>query len=375
MQFNQVTRVSSPMTASTVRPLTNPLSRHVTSKPFPSWSEHRLKASITIHIPYPKRRRYAPIMASLHGDDDDNNNRPALSSTLSRFPDGSGLRVAYKGVHGANSESAVKKAYPKCEALSCKTFEDAFEAVQMGDAKIAVLPIENSSCGSIHSNYDLLLRDDLHIVGEVKVAIHHCLLANHGVKLEDLKRVLSHPQALAQCEYALTRFGLVREEVYDTAAAAEHIKSHKLKDTGAVVRSDVAANIYGLNILAEDIQDDCDNIVTRFLMLAREPIIPRTNKPFKTSIVFSLEEGPGVLSKALDVFAQRKINLTKIESRPVQKKLLRALRIEKYFNYLFFVDLEASMADQKAKLALKDLEEFGSFLRVLGSYPVDMNEL
>ncbi|PON75701.1 2-isopropylmalate synthase [Parasponia andersonii] len=143
----------------------------------------------------------------------------------------------------------------------------------------AVLPIENSLGGSIHRNYDLLLRHNLHIVGEVKFAVRHCLLANHGVQLEDLKRVLSHPQALAQCEHTLTRWGLIREAVDDTAGAAKHVAFHKLKDTGAVASS-AAGMIYGLNIIAQDIQDDADN-VTRFLMLAREPIIPGIDRLFK----------------------------------------------------------------------------------------------
>ncbi|KAJ6321302.1 hypothetical protein OIU77_011404 [Salix suchowensis] len=213
----------------------------------------------------------------------------------------------------------------------------------------------------------------LHIVGEVKYAVRHCLLANHGVKVEDLKRVLSHPQALAQCENTLTKLGLVREAVDDTAGAAKHVALQKLEDTGAVASS-AAASIYGLNILAEDIQDDSDN-VTRFLILAREPIIPGTDRPFKTSIVFSLEEGPGVLFKALAVFALRQINLTKIESRPLRKQPLRASDdgnsgLPKYFDYLFYVDFEASMADENAQNACRHLKEFATFLRVLGSYPV-----
>ncbi|XP_016745242.2 arogenate dehydratase/prephenate dehydratase 2, chloroplastic isoform X3 [Gossypium hirsutum] len=179
-------------------------------------------------------------------------------------------------------------------------------------------------------------------------------------------------QALAQCENTLTKIGLSREAVDDTALAAKHVALHKLKDTGAVASSS-AAKIYGLNILAQDIQDDCDN-VTRFLILAREPIIPGIQNPFKTSIVFSLEEGPGVLFKALAVFALRQINLTKIESRPLRNQPLRAAddnNGSKYFDYLFYVDFEASMAEERAQNALRHLKEFATFLRVLGSYPVD----
>ncbi|XP_057981890.1 arogenate dehydratase 2 isoform X2 [Malania oleifera] len=292
--------------------------------------------------------------------------------------DGSRIRVAYQGVSGAYSESAAEKAYPNCEAVPCEQFDTAFLAVEHWLVDRAVLPIENSLGGSIHRNYDLLLRHRLHIVGEVQLAVRHCLLANQGVGVEDLTRVLSHPQALAQCENTLTKLGVVREAVDDTAGAAKFVAFHKLKDTGAVA-SFGAAGIYNLNVLAQDIQDDSDN-VTRFLMLAREPIIPGTDRPFKTSIVFSLEEGPGVLFKALAVFAMRNINLLKIESRPQRKQPLRSAGESsngspKYFDYLFYVDFEASMADPNSQNALKHLKEFATFLRVLGSYPMDVSQI
>ncbi|KAK8683284.1 hypothetical protein V6N13_039349 [Hibiscus sabdariffa] len=354
------------------------------------------------------RRRFTALFASLHNDNNTSNGsnkirkavgleklfedspydavskdsslhpRPLTSTPLPNIiSDGPRLRVAYQGVRGAYSEAAAEKAYPNCEPVPCDQFDAAFEAVEKWLVDRAVLPIENSLGGSIHRNYDLLLRHNLHIVGEVKLAVHHCLLANHGVRVEDLKRVLSHPQALAQCEYTLTKIGLSREAIDDTALAAKHVAFEKLKDTGAVASS-MAAKIYGLNILAENIQDDCDN-VTRFLMLAREPIIPGVEKPFKTSIVFSLEEGPGVLFKALAVFALRQINLTKIESRPLRNQPLRASddsnNGSKYFDYLFYVDFEASMAEERAQNALRHLKEFATFLRVLGSYAVDTTML
>lgn len=289
---------------------------------------------------------------------------------------GSQLRVAYQGVPGAYSEAAAAKAYPNCEAVPCEQFETAFEAVELWLVDRAVLPIENSLGGSIHRNYDLLLRHRLHIVGEVQFAVHHCLLGVRGVKREELHRVLSHPQALAQCEHTLSKLGVIREAVDDTAGAAQFVALNKLRDTGAVA-SARAAEIYDLDILAKDIQDDCDN-VTRFLMLAREPIIPRVDRPFKTSIVFTLEEGPGVLFKALAVFAMRDINLTKIESRPQRKRPLRVTDDSsngsaKYFDYLFYVDFEASMADAQAQNALGHLQEFATFIRVLGSYPMDVS--
>ncbi|XP_068667577.1 arogenate dehydratase 2-like [Aristolochia californica] len=299
----------------------------------------------------------------------------ALSDSVS---EGSRLRVAYQGLPGAYSEAAAEKAYPGCEPVPCEQFDTAFNAVERWLVDRAVLPIENSLGGSIHRNYDLLIRHRLHIVGEVQLAVHHCLLANHGVKIEDLKRVISHPQALAQCEHTLTKLGVVRESVDDTAGSAQFVAVEKLQDTGAVA-SARAAEVYGLNILAHNIQDESDN-VTRFLMLAREPIIPGIDRPFKTSIVFSFEEGPGILFKALAVFAMRQINLTKIESRPLKNRPVRVHDesgngSQKYFDYLFYVDFEASMADLDAQNALRNLREFATYLRVLGSYPRDMGQI
>ncbi|KAJ7957265.1 Arogenate dehydratase [Quillaja saponaria] len=396
------------MAATVVRSPIIRLPHYASSKP--SQSGTGTIVSIKPYEAHRKRCRTVRILASLQEDNDhiggrkeSNGQALELQGNIDDFPydivskdiqtlprplsstqfstsvsDGSLLRVAYQGVRGAYSESAAEKAYPNCEAVPCEQFDTAFEAVEKWLVDRAVLPIENSLGGSIHRNYDLLLRHRLHIVGEVKFAVRHCLMANHGVKIENLNRVLSHPQALAQCENTLTRLGLVREAVDDTAGAAKHVAFHKLQDAGAVA-SFTAATIYGLNILAQDIQDDSDN-VTRFLMLAREPIIPGTHRPFKTSIVFSLEEGPGVLFKALAVFALRQINLTKIESRPLRKQPLRASDdnsngFPKYFDYLFYVDFEASMADQNAQNALGHLKEFATFLRVLGSYPVDTSML
>ncbi|KAG8488679.1 hypothetical protein CXB51_016649 [Gossypium anomalum] len=315
-------------------------------------SDHKPTPTVQISRFPSKRSCFTALLSSLHdnnNDDDNNNNnvishpKPLSSSQLfNSVSNGSRLRVAYQGVRGAYSEAAAEKAYPNCEAVPCDQFDSAFQAVEKWLVDRAVLPIENSLGGSIHRNYDLLLRHSLHIVGEVKLAVQHCLLANHGVQLEDLSRVLSHPQALAQCENTLTKIGLSREAVDDTALAAKHVALHKLKDTGAVASSS-AAKIYGLNILAQDIQDDCDN-VTRFLILAREPIIPGIQNPFK------------------------------IESRPLRNQPLRAAddnNGSKYFDYLFYVDFEASMAEERAQNALRHLKEFATFLRVLGSYPVD----
>ncbi|KAH9620088.1 hypothetical protein KSS87_022562 [Heliosperma pusillum] len=307
-----------------------------------------------------------------------------LSTDLSPAPmHGCTLRVAYQGVPGAYSEAAAGKAYPGCDAIPCDQFEVAFQAVELWISDRAVLPVENSLGGSIHRNYDLLLRHRLHIVGEVQLPVHHCLLGMPGVRKEFLTRVISHPQALAQCEHTLTELGLnvTREAVDDTAGAAEYVAVNGLRDTAAIA-SARAAKLYGLQILADGIQDDSGN-VTRFVMLAREPIIPRTDRPFKTSIVFATHdnmEGKGTSSlfKVLSAFAFRNISLTKIESRPHRNRPIRLVDdanvgTAKHFEYMFYVDFEASLAESRAQNALAEVQEFTSFLRVLGSYPMDMS--
>ncbi|GLT82060.1 hypothetical protein SLE2022_004730 [Rubroshorea leprosula] len=304
--------------------------------------------------------------------------KPLTITDLSPAPmHGSQLRVAYQGVPGAYSEAAAGKAYPNCEAIPCDQFEVAFQAVELWIADRAVLPVENSLGGSIHRNYDLLLRHRLHIVGEVQLPVHHCLLALPGVRKEYLTRVISHPQALAQCEQTITKLGLniTREAVDDTAGAAEYIATNDLRDTAAIA-SARAAELYGMQVLADGIQDDSSN-VTRFVMLAREPIIPRTDRPFKTSIVFAHDKGTSVLFKVLSAFAFRNISLTKIESRPHRNRPIRLVDdanvgTAKHFEYMFYVDFEASMAEVRAQNALAEVQEFTSFLRVLGSYPMDM---
>ncbi|KAF6139766.1 hypothetical protein GIB67_024043 [Kingdonia uniflora] len=196
-----------------------------------------------------------------------------------------------------------------------------------------------------------------------------------GVKKDDLKHILSHLQALAQCEMYPTKLGAVRESADDKAGTTQFVALNRLKDTRAVA-SARAADIYGLKVLAEKIQDDFENI-TYFLILAREPIIPRADRPFKTSIVFRLEEGLGVLFKALAAFAMKEINMTKIERRPQRKRPLRVVDdlnagCANYFDYLFYIDFEASMAEECEQNALIHLQEFATFMHILGCYSMDL---
>ncbi|WCJ20178.1 arogenate dehydratase 1 [Euphorbia peplus] len=297
----------------------------------------------------------------------------AMDSCCSR-ENGSKVRVAYRGIAGAYSEAAARKAYPMCETVPCEDFEAAFKAVELWLVDKAVLPIEDSVGGSVHRNYDLLLRHRLHIVGEVQMVVNHCLLGLPGVRKEELTHVLSHPQALSHCESTLNKLGVVKVSTDDTAGAAQMVARSGIRETGAIA-SARAAEIYGLDILEEKFQDDVGSI-TRFLILSREPVIPGMVRPYKTSVVFSLEEGPGVLFKALAVFALRGISLSKIESRPQKNRPLRVVDdtnkgSAKYFDYLFYVDFEASMAEPRAQNALGHLQEFARFIRILGCYPID----
>ena len=289
---------------------------------------------------------------------------------------GKDVRVAYQGVPGAYSEGAALAAYEDCMTVPKSQFDDVYAATEAKEVDRAVLPFENSLGGSIHRNYDLILSHKLHVVGEVYYRVNHCLLALPGQNIEDLKRAQSHPQALAQCEGYLTNLHMVREAVDDTAGAAKAIAENGTKGVAAVA-SARAAELYGLEVYDSGIQDDKSN-VTRFLALSREPIPPtETTQPFKTSIAVSLKEEPGALFKALACFSLRNINMTKIESRPLRTNPVTSAGANQsmQFTYLFYIDLEANMADENMRNAIRHLQETATFLRVLGSYPRDCSSL
>jgi prephenate dehydratase len=230
------------------------------------------------------------------------------------------------------------------------------DSVASGKSDAALAPIENSLAGSIHQNYDLLLLHDLHIVGEYLLRVRHCLIANSGVKKEEIKQAISHPQALGQCAGYLRSHGIKAEQVYDTAGSVKMLKESGALDVAAIA-SKRAAELYGMQILEEGIEDNAENY-TRFLAVGREATVPE--KDAKTSIVFTLKNVPGSLFKAMSVFALRDIDLTKIESRPLQGKP---------WEYLFYVDFIGSINDEVSRRALEHLREYAMTLRVLGSYP------
>ena len=266
------------------------------------------------------------------------------------------MRVAFQGEPGAYSEQAVFEYFGEVETVPCESFDVMFDSVASGKSDAALAPIENSLAGSIHQNYDLLLRHSLHITGEYFLRVRHCLIANHGVRKEDLKKAISHPQALGQCAGYLRSRGIKAEQVYDTAGSVKMLKESGARDTAAIA-SKRAAKLYGMQILEEGIEDNPENY-TRFLAVQREPVAPQGNA--KTSIVFTLKNVPGSLFKAMSVFALRDIDLTKIESRPLAGKP---------WEYLFYIDFLGSINEEPAKRALDHLGEYAIMLRVLGSYP------
>ena len=266
------------------------------------------------------------------------------------------MRIAYQGEQGAYSEAAALRFGVHAEPWPCQTFEEVFAAVESGKATHGILPIENSIGGSIHRNYDLLVQHELPIVGEVELQVSHNLLALPGTRLEDITRVYSHPQGLAQCERFLQKMsGVEIIATYDTAGSAKMIREKGIRHAGAIA-SARAAEVFGLVVLESQIQDFEENI-TRFLVISRSAApVEGANK---TTIVFTLSNQPGALFKALSVFALRDIDLTKLESRPIRGRA---------WEYLFYADLSVPRQDLQCARALVHLAEFAPSLRTLGSY-------
>lgn len=268
------------------------------------------------------------------------------------------MRVAFQGEPGAYSEQAVLEYFGEVDAQPCETFDAVFHAVASASCDSALIPIENSLAGSIHQNYDLLLRHSVYIVGEHLLRVRHCLIAFPGVQKSDIRRVISHPQALGQCAEYLRAMGVKTEPAYDTAGSVKILKATGDRSMAAVA-SQRAAEIYGMHILEEGIEDNPENY-TRFLAVQRDSVLPVGEA--KTSIVFTLKNQPGALFKALSVFALRDIDLTKIESRPLAGKP---------WEYLFYIDFIGASDHERVRKALDHLNEYALMLRVLGSYARD----
>ncbi len=271
-------------------------------------------------------------------------------------------RVAFQGERGAYSEEAVLRRFGgEAEVLPCRTLRDVFRATEDGTATEGLVPIENSLAGSINESYDLLLQRSLTITGETVLRVRHCLLARPGQTLAGLRQVYSHPQALAQCRDFLERYGLEAVAAYDTAGSAQFISESHSPSAGAIAGRR-AAELYGLDILAEGIESDPGNY-TRFYVVARPDAAQPETRPAtgqdKTVLVFATSHLPGSLYWCLGALAYRGIDLLKLESRPIQGRP---------WEYLFYADLRGHASADPVREALRELEGKTAWVRVLGSF-------
>jgi prephenate dehydratase len=266
--------------------------------------------------------------------------------------------VAIQGEAGSFSHAAALEAHgPVIRIVPCVTFVELFRAVETGAAASGMVPIENTLAGSVHENYDLLSAHALHVVAETALRIRHCLIAPPRTALGQIRRVASHPVALAQCRrFFLAHPDVVAVPAYDTAGSVRDVMAGNV-EADAAIASKLAAELYGADVIAEDLEDHAENY-TRFLVVAREPAPREPALANKTSLMLSLGNTPGTLYRALGVFAARGLNLTKIESRPLPGRP---------WEYLFYLDVVES--GEGIGAALAELRAFTSSIRVLGSYP------
>jgi len=269
-------------------------------------------------------------------------------------------RVGYQGEPGAYSEEASLALFGQdIETVPCDSFDQVFDGVESGQLMYGVVPLENSLAGSIHRNYDLLLQHTLHIIAEHNLRVSHCLIGHPGARLQDIQRVYSHPQALAQCEQSLSRLqGVEIHATYDTAGSVKMVKESGDPHAAAIASARAAA-IYGMSVICSEFEDEKANY-TRFVAIAREPVTPGPEVEAKTSIAFAGVNRPGLLWRCLSAFALRDIDLSKIESRP-----LKGVPWE----YVFYVDFAGGPHEERGRRALEHLREMATFVRVFGSYP------
>jgi prephenate dehydratase len=276
--------------------------------------------------------------------------------------DQSTVKVSFQGERGAFSETAARQLLgARAETIACATFDEMFDAVSNGKTECAVAPIENSLAGSIHKNYDLLMEHNLEIRGETSVRIIHNLIAAESVSLPDIERVYSHPVALAQCEKFLRQHPQIKAvSAYDTAGSVRMIMENGRHNEAAIAGTE-AASFYGAKILIEGIEDNPENF-TRFLLLAPPESalkIESASGARKTSLVIRIANQPGALFRALAALALRDIDLTKIESRPIEGRP---------WEYSFYLDFLGDRSEQRVERALDHLSELAESIRVLGSY-------
>lgn len=284
------------------------------------------------------------------------------------------VRVAYQGVRGSYCQEAAAEAYPSSSHppfLPCPHMEAAFAALEDGSADRAVVPFENSLDGPIPRNLDLLLRHPaVHIVGELVLPVNHCLLSLPGAPRSALRRIVSHPQALDHCRHRLRALDLEVEEVSSAADAARIVAEGRISDS-AVIGSRIAASEFGLRVLEENFQDQGSGggNVTRFLQLALGATATATSTASgKTTVAFSLPNGPSDLFRAMWAFESRGVRVARVDHRPNRLSPLRVVNKAAYLDYVFVLDLGRPESDPHVRAALARLREFAGFVRVLGSY-------
>ncbi len=275
------------------------------------------------------------------------------------------LQVAFQGEPGAFGDEAVRVYFGRrtndssqreASPVPCKSFSGVFRAVASGEVDYGLVPVENSQAGSINDTYDLLRQHDLFVIGEISHPVNHCLLALKGQKREDITRVISHPQALAQSDIFLRELGVEIVATYDTAGSAKMLRDEQLMGVAAIAGAG-AAEIYDLEILARNVQTIKDNH-TRFIALGREPA-PRESGEAKTMLVMATAHQPGALYKCLGFLTENNVNVLKLESRPSRQQI---------WEYVFYLDFEGHRDDSSVRKALADLAEHTTFCKVLGSF-------
>jgi len=268
-------------------------------------------------------------------------------------------KIAYQGEPGANSDVACREYYPSYTPVPCRTFEDAFDEVRSGKADLAMIPIENSVAGRVADIHHLLPDSRLQIIAEMFMPIRHSLLAPAGATLKTIETVESHEQALGQCRKFIRQHNLERVVAVDTAGSAREVAKRKNK-TRAAIASTLAAKIYGLKVLVEDIQDVAYN-TTRFIVLSRErKWAPHGKRKSVITFFFNVKNIPGALYKALGGFATNGVNMTKLESYMVEGS---------FFATQFYADIEGHPEDSNVARALEELKFFSETVTILGVYP------
>jgi len=269
------------------------------------------------------------------------------------------MKVAFQGEHGAYSEVALYEHFGNdVEAVGCDAFDDVFDLVNNGEVTYGFIPVENTIAGTVVENYDLLFANEVFVIAEAYLPVRHTLLAKKGARIEDIREAFSHPHALKQCKAFLKSKGIRMMATYDTAGAAKNVASGDRTDCAAIA-SALCADIYDMEVLENNIQSNSSN-TTRFFVIAKKENVPEDHTTGKTTVAFKTRHYPGALVDCLKIFQKYKLNLTKLESRPIP---------ENPWEYVFYAAFEAGIDDDEVKAAIGELTLHAVFVKLLGSYP------